>query len=277
MHCPPALLLLALAVPLLAQGKGGIGDLMVMPTRVVLEGRDRSAEVLLRNAGKGVCSYRVYFQEMRMLPTGAIEVIPKPEGSLTAADLVRFTPRQVQLGPGESQVVLIHLRLMEGVPEGEYRSHLVFQGLTPVDPPKPVLEDQLDEKTLAFDIKTMVSLSIPIIVRHGETHVEVALSQLVFHSAASPGGVPSLDLQMERKGNRSAQGEFKVDWLPASGRPRTVLPVLGGTIYTCLDSRSIHMDLSEGKGVEFKGGRLKVTFAFKDVKQVPVVSFLDLP
>ena len=38
-----ALILPALSLFLSAQPKGGAGDLMVMPTRVVLEGRERSA------------------------------------------------------------------------------------------------------------------------------------------------------------------------------------------------------------------------------------------
>lgn len=267
--------LLSCVLPLAAQSQGGVGDLMVMPTRVVLEGRERSAEVTLRNSGKGLCTYRIFFQEMRMLPSGKVELVPKPEGVLTAADLVRFTPKQVELAPGETQTIRVQLRLPEGLKDGEYRSHLVFQGLPPVEPPRPTTEGE--DKNLSFDIKTIVSLSIPVIVRHGVTTVAVDLSGFAFHPQAKAGEAPSLDLTLGRKGNRSVQGEFKVDWLPSSGRPRTLLPVAGTVLYTEVDARAMHLDLAEGKGLTLKGGRLKVTYTFRDVKQQPVVAYLDLP
>jgi P pilus assembly chaperone PapD len=266
--------LLAVATPLLrAQGKGGVGDLMVMPTRVVLEGRDRSAEVTLRNSGRESCTYRVFFQEMRMQPSGQVEIVPRQDGVLTAADLVRFTPRQVTLLPGEYQTVRVQLRKPEDLKDGEYRSHLVFQGIPPAEPPKPLVGE--DEKVLSFDIKTVVSLSIPVIVRHGQTEVAVAIRRLDFRPAAD-GALPALDVELLRKGNRGVQGEIKVDWLPASGRARTLVPVLGAVIYPELDSRTFHMDLGEAKGLDLRHGRLKVTFTYKDAKLPPVVAFQDL-
>jgi P pilus assembly chaperone PapD len=267
--------LLAFVLPLLAQGKGGVGDLMVMPTRVVLEGRERSAEITLRNSGKESCVYRIQMQEMRMLPSGQVEVMPKQDGVATATDLIRFTPKQVELAPGETQAIRIQLRKPEGLKDGEYRSHMVFQGLPPVEPPKPLLGQ--DDKALTFDIKTVISLSIPIIVRHGETSVAVAMSGLSFHPAPSPETAPFLEFTAERTGNRSVQGEYKVEWLPGSGPARTVLPVAGGVIYTDLARRPMHLNLTDGKGVPFAQGRLKVTYTYKDVKQRPVVATLDLP
>ena len=268
-------LALALAFsPLTAQGKGGLGDLMVMPTRVILEGRDRSAEIMLRNSGTEICTYRIFFQEMRMTPNGKVEVVPKEEGVLTATDLVMFTPKQVELLPGEIQTVRIHLRKPEGLKDGEYRSHMVFQGLPAVEPPKPMQAET--DNTVSFDIKTIVSISIPIIVRHGETSVSVNLSDMVFNNAPKPDESPSMDLTMARRGNRSVQGEFKVDWLPTSGKPKTILPIMGGVIYSELESRTMHLDFPEAKGLPIKDGKLKVTYTFKDIKQQPVVAFLDI-
>lgn len=261
--------------PLVAQGKGGVGDLMVIPTRVVLEGRDRSAEVTLRNSGTAPCTYRISFKEMRMLPSGEVEEFTKPDGVLAASDLVRFTPRQVDLAPGESQTVRIQVRLPEGLKDGEYRSHMVFQGLPPVAPTAPIQAG--DDKTLSFDIKTLFAISIPVIVRHGETSSTLALTDLAFHPAAKPDEAPGLDLRMVRTGNRSVQGEFKVDWIPQSGKPITLLPVAGGVIYPELDYRTVHMDLPEAKKLDLKGGRFSVTFTQKDGKQAPIVASLALP
>lgn len=265
-----------MAAPLFAQGKGSAGDLMIMPTRVILEGRTRSAEVVLRNTGTEACVYRVSFQEMQMNADGEVEAVPKVEGHLVASDLVRFTPKQVEIPPGKTQTVRIQLRKPEGLADGEYRSHMVFQGLPPVEAPRSLLQPE-ESKNVSFEIKTIVALSIPIIVRHGETSVSVELSALTYQPAVKPDEPPAMDLVLGRKGNRSVHGEFKVDWMPASGKVKNLLPVLGSVTYANLDSRRIHLVLPDAKGLQIRKGRLKVTYSYMDVKQAPVVAFLDVP
>ncbi len=48
----------------LAQAAGGV---MITPTRIVFEGRTRSAEVTVRNSGTASATYRISFKNMRML------------------------------------------------------------------------------------------------------------------------------------------------------------------------------------------------------------------
>ncbi len=265
-----------MALPLCAQSKGTAGDITIIPTRVVLEGRDRSAEVVLRNSGQQACVYRISFQEMQMTPAGTMEIVPKEEGTVMASDLIRFSPKQIEIPAGKSQTVRIQLRKPEGLADGEYRSHMVFQAMPPVEPPKPTsLPD--DNKNVYFDLKTLTSLAIPVIVRHGETTAAIDLSGISFHPSTKPNEAPSLDLTLGRKGNRSVQGDFKVDWVPSSGKTVTVLPTVTSVIYANLDSRSVHLILDEAKGLAIKQGKFKLTYSFKDMKQQPVVAFLDVP
>ena len=213
------------------RAKGGVGDLMVMPTRVIIENRDRSAEVALRNSGRAVCTYRISFREMRMVPSGKLEVVPKAEGGFSAADLVRFTPRQVELKPGETQTIRIQLRKPEGLKDGEYRSHLVFQGLPPVEPPKPTGRSRSQHHVLRYQ-----DCRFPIHPGDrppwgnpcggGARGPEPTIPSL---KADEP---PVLGLTLELvPGNRSVQGDFKVEWLPRSGRAKTVLPLAGVVLY----------------------------------------------
>lgn len=266
--------MLVMALPVAAQGGAGMGDLMIMPTRVVFEGRDRSAEVILRNAGLKPSTYRIFFQEMRMQDSGDLKEVPRTEGGLAASDLVRYSPRQVLLGPGESQTVRIQVRRQENLPDGEYRSHLVFMSLPPVEPARI---PQGEERTVNVNIQTLVALSIPVIVRQGETHATVSLSDLAFHPATGPQDHPSLDLRMALTGNRSLQGEFKVDWHPRSGRAGNLLPVAGAVIYPDVKSRTVHLDLTEAKGFALQDGRLQVTYTYTDTRQPPAVASLTLP
>ena len=254
----------------------GAGDLMVTPPRVVLDGRQRSAEVMLRNSGKGPCTYRVSWKEMRMRPDGKLEEAPKAEGAVTAADLVRCTPKQVTLGPGESQLVRLMARLPEGLKEGEYHSHLVFQTLPPALPPTPAGQDAA-KQGLSFGIQTLLAFSIPVFVRCGTTSGKVGLSHLALKPAEAPGQAPALELQLDRQGNQCVRGELTVDWQPASGRSRPVMSGFGAVIYPEIDACADRVVLDKAKDLKLAGGRLKVTFAYKDNPQPPEVAFLDVP
>jgi P pilus assembly chaperone PapD len=254
----------------------GAGDLMILPPRVILEGRQRGTEVMLRNAGKARCTYRIYWEEMRMLLDGKVEEAKKAEGSITASDLVRYTPKQVELGPGETQVVRLMVRLPEGLKDGEYRSHLVFQGLPPAQPPAPV-DQGPEKKNLSFNIQTILAFGIPVFVRHGETHAQIGMSHLALKPAAAPGQAPTLELQLDRQGNRSVQGELQVDWKPASGRSLTLASGRETVIYPEVDACAERVILDGVKDLQLAHGKLKVTFAYKDSKQPPEVAFLDVP
>ena len=62
-----------LAAPLSA----GVGDLLVAPTRIVLDGR-KGTEVILNNIGDDAATYRVSVEFRRMTPDGALDVVTTP-------------------------------------------------------------------------------------------------------------------------------------------------------------------------------------------------------
>ncbi|MCE1229321.1 MAG: fimbria/pilus periplasmic chaperone, partial [Firmicutes bacterium] len=183
------------------------GNLSLMPTRVVLEGRLRSEEIMLRNAGKGTVTYRILFKEMAMDENGEVQERPRKEGETTAADLIRFSPRQVELRPGEMQTVRVQLRKPEGLPNGEYRSHLLFQAVPPPEPPTPPSTET--EKKLSVKVTTVLGISIPIIVRHGDTKGKISLADLRYWQPNRPDVPPVLSMRMIREGNRSLSGDVK--------------------------------------------------------------------
>ena len=49
----------------------GVGDLLVAPTRIVLDGR-RGTEVILNNIGDDVATYRISAELRRMTPDGKL-------------------------------------------------------------------------------------------------------------------------------------------------------------------------------------------------------------
>lgn len=252
------------------------GGVVLMPSRVVLEGRERAVEVMLKNGGVTPASFRVSLKEMEMLPNGKLQGREKKQGEITAADLVRFSPRQVDLAPGESQIVRFQLRKPENLPEGEYRSHALFQGIPPAKPAEPITEDA--EKRLSFSITQVMGISIPVIVRHGETRASIKLSGLRYWQPDVPNAVPVISLFLERTGNRSVVGDMRAT-VESGGKVAkgTLLVELRGTgVYTNLDRREVHLPMYFAKDGKLKGARIKVAFTATDLKMAPEVAYLDL-
>ena len=253
----------------------GEGDLMVLPTRVVLEGRERSAEVFLKNYGSEKATYRVFFREMRMTPEGTLENRDKAPEEQTAADVIRYSPRQVELAPGETQVVRIQVRIPEGLPAGEYRSHLNFQAVPKAAPPS--LAPMENDKAVHFKLIPIYGISIPVIVRHGEVVAEGGISAIrCFQDAKLAAGATILEFKFDRKGNRSLLADVTVT-VDSGGplKPGTLLQEAKGVaVYNGLDFRLIRMPLlGAPKGTQLNATRLKIVLTYRDLKKPPVVAF----
>lgn len=255
----------------------GAGDLMLVPTRVILEGRQRGCEVVLKNIGKVKATYRIHFKEMRMDPNGDLKDREKSAGEVNAADLVRFSPRQVELEPGESQTVRLQVRKPAELPEKEYRSHMVFQGVPPAEPPPP--PQQEGSKEISFKITPVYGIAIPVIIRHGDTQAEVKLTHLSYRPADTDKMPPLVTLRLERAGNRSVLGDFEATVESGTGfkKGASLMVMKGVAVYPDIPYREVMVPLRVEAGRSLKGARLKITYTPKDIKKSPVSEFLDIP
>lgn len=72
----------------------GAGDMVVSPTRIVFEGRDRSAQVTIANRGTATSVFRISFLEMAMEETGQlVHLEDGVERPTSAKSLIRYAPR----------------------------------------------------------------------------------------------------------------------------------------------------------------------------------------
>ena len=62
--------------------KAGVGDLLVAPTRIVLDGR-KGAEVILNNIGDEPATYRVSIEFRRMTEDGGLVDVDRAAGRRT--------------------------------------------------------------------------------------------------------------------------------------------------------------------------------------------------
>ena len=224
---------LALAAPLMAlaasPADAGVGDLLVAPTRIVLNG-SRGTEIILNNIGEDVATYRVSAELRRMTPEGKLEDVATPnEQEKAARDMVLFAPRRVTLPPNQPQAIRLSARAPDGLPDGEYRIHLLFRA---IPAPQPVAAPQKVDG-VAFQLRPIYGVTIPVIVRLGTLEAKAALSNI---RKVTDGGKPAISLDISRSGNRSTFGEIRVY---KAGVAEPIATVAGIAVYTEIGQRSV--------------------------------------
>src|SRR5918997_1600070 len=112
----------------------GIGDLLVAPTRLVLDGR-RGTEVILNNIGDEPATYRVSVEFRRMTADGRLVDVTEPSAEdKLAQEMIVYAPRRVTLAPHQPQSIRIAARAPAGLADGEYCVHLLFRAVPPANP-----------------------------------------------------------------------------------------------------------------------------------------------
>ena len=73
--------------------QAGIGDLLVAPTRIILDG-GKGAEIVLNNIGDEPATYRISTEFRRMNPDGSLVDVTTPtDRDKAAEDMIIFAPR----------------------------------------------------------------------------------------------------------------------------------------------------------------------------------------
>ena len=251
-------LLLMLLVLLISEAAFAQGNLLITPRRVVFEGNKSSQEINLANTGQDSATYSVSFVQYRMTESGSFEQIEEPDaGQLFADKMIRYFPRSVTLAPGEAQMVRMQLRRSGDMQPGEYRSHMYFRAV-----PKESalgLEDQLEDTTaIGIRLTPIFGITIPVIVRAGDTESTVSLNKLSVADMSDSTAL--LKLVFNREGNRSVYGDLTVDYEPERGASIEVGLVRGIAVYTPNQTRQFQMELKMPEGVDFSNGKLVVRY-----------------
>lgn len=233
----------------------------VAPKAILFQDRQRSAEVTLMNKSTVPVTYRVFFKNMRMLENGRLVQVKNPEGGEQFADkLIRYSPRQVTVPGGGSQSVRLVVRKPSNLPAGEYRSHLVFRALPPPDTGADIEQKATNPGEIEIKMVTVLSLSIPITVWHGETSATAQLSDLSIKPGDGDKIPPQLILKVKRQGNRTASGNLSVIYRLENGDELEVGRINGLAVYFPLPARTARVRLNLPDGVTLNGGELHVTY-----------------
>jgi hypothetical protein len=241
-----------IATPAAAQG-----DLLVAPTRVVLDSR-RSTEVVLNNIGERAATYRISLEIKRMNDQGRLETIEVPaytEAERSMQDMLVFSPRRVTLPPNQPQIIRLSARLPEGLADGEYRGHLLFRAVPDARPATPDGNVEVSSGGVAISLVPIYGVTIPVIVRRGQLSATAALANPRIGEETP--GRPMFSIDINRQGSRSLYGEIIVS---VPGRAEPVIVARGVAVYTELGRRTLNLAISPEQVALLRGQPVTIRY-----------------
>ncbi|MDT8401928.1 MAG: hypothetical protein RQ743_09550 [Bacteroidales bacterium] len=237
----------------------GQGDLLITPRRLVFDGSTRSIDLNLANTGNDSATYAISLIQIRMTEEGQFETITEPDPGQRFADrFIRFFPRSVTLAPNEAQVIKVQVTRRSELEEGEYRSHFYFRA---VPDQKPLGEEGAVQVTdeISVQLVPVFGITIPVIIRMGESTTSVTLSDLDFRMFNNTD--PRLEITFNRSGNMSVYGNLTVDHISPSGSITQVGIANGIAVYTPNTKRKFILNLSKTEEVDYSKGKLKISYS----------------
>ncbi|HPW78179.1 MAG: hypothetical protein BWX62_00704 [Bacteroidetes bacterium ADurb.Bin037] len=261
-----------IALPSFAQG-----NLLITPRRVVFDGSRRVMELNLANTGQDTTRYNISFLQYRMTEAGDFEEITEPDPGQNFADQhIRFFPRSVTLGPSEAQTVRMQVVGRERLDPGEYRSHIYFRAV-PNEVALGEEDPNQDSTSVSVRLIPIFGITIPVIIRVGESDSQVYLSDLVMEKEENERLY--LNMVFNRSGKMSIYGDLTVTHVAPNGTETQVGMVNGIAVYTPNTIRKFRIQLNNHLGVDYNTGKLLVSYcAQSDLKpETYATAQLQLP
>ncbi len=240
-------------------------ELIITPTRIVLDGNQRYATVNVKNSGDGTGHYRIELIDATMQEDGSVKL--RDDGSrdpFSALDTLSISPRSMTLKADEYQTVRILVKNPDALQEGEVRSHLKVK----------MTENDLDantgapsKETAAIAIKPKLAMVIPIIVRRGQTDYHVTINDLKLEPGATTHAdknAAQLHITFGMNGNRSVLGDVKIIHVGGDGKETLIKFFPGVAIYRGTQKRELAVPLETPDGLNLRSGKIIVTYSAQE-------------
>ena len=238
-------------------------QVLLYPTRLVLENNERNAVFGIKNTGNATGGYRVELVDMHMGEEGSVEQLKAEQTEpFSARKFIRISPRSITLEPGQDQNIRILIRSPESLEAGEYRTHVK---VTLVENNLYAREEEAKDsptKDITVTIKPRLSLIVPLIIRHGETRYSTTIEKASVRYVIDAKGKksPYADLVLTRKGNRSSMGDIDIDYINEQGKRYKIKHLVGLPIYRPTERRKISLPLEVPSGLVIGKGTLHITY-----------------
>ncbi|TLX47087.1 molecular chaperone [Pseudoalteromonas phenolica] len=227
-------------------------NILISPTRVAFEERQRAERLIVVNNSDKVQSYRLSWQERAALSEGGYRDL---EGihDKSLSSMVRMSPSQIRLAPGQKQIIKLSVRRTKTLAPGEYRSHLLLSAL-------PLEQTSSGGKGINIDIQ--VNYSLPIILRVERETPVVSLTGLDLKRAEEN---DTLKISMAKQGKFSSFGRVEAFFTPSGKAEKQRIGIIENySIHSELERALLPMTLLNGYRLSGTG---KLTLKYSGQKE----------
>ena len=214
-----------------------------------------------------------------MTPDGSIVAVDKApaaeqERLKSATGWIRYSPRQMTLGPHESQTVRLQARPPAGTAPGEYRTHFSVSATPPANAGTDIeaAATGVEDKNLRIRITPVYGILIPIIVRTAELPADASIGEVQLVKGASRQGI---GFTIHRTGERSLYGGIEV-FLLGSGSPAKVASIRGLGVYGEIDHRNVVLPLDPKGPAVGPGSKLKIVYTDDELNPGKVLAETEI-
>jgi len=162
-----------------------------------------------------------------------VDVTTPSDADKKAQDMIVYAPRKVTLAPHEPQAIRIVARAAQGLPDGEYRVHMLFRAIPPATPVAQTPGEQ--PKGVQFKLTPVYGVTIPVIVRLGNLQASAGIANVQLEKKD---GAPAIGLDLTRQGTRSTYGEVRV---LKAGYKDPIAVMKGVAVYTEVGKRHVSL------------------------------------
>lgn len=131
------------------------------------------------------------------------------------------------------------VRKPKNLPEGEYRTHMVFQTLPEQ---KANILDELASDEVGVSVQPIIEISIPVIIRHGSLQAGIRLEDANLMD-------DKMKFTLKREGNRSVYGDVEIFINSGPQKDTRVGFVRGLAVYYPNSLRYMAIPLNTPEGV----------------------------
>ncbi|MFY8328937.1 molecular chaperone [Pseudoalteromonas sp. ZZD1] len=252
-------LTLVLVFSFILLSQNALADLLISPTRISFDERQRTAKVTVINTSKEYKTYRVIWSEKQSTATGGYITLPEPTDT-SLSSMTRLSPKQMRLAPGEKQTVKIAIRKPKDLAAGEYRSHLLFQALP----------NENTKNKSSIKINMIMSYSIPVVMRENAELPTVVIEQAKVIKKTDTQRM-QFNLKMNRSTKFSSYGKLSAYYKSDANSPEEKVAEIGNlSIFSDVKNADVTLSLFSDKNITKPGS---VSFKYTGADEYADVIF----
>lgn len=230
----------------------------ILPRKIVMESRDRSAEITVMNLFDKPSMMRVSIIHYRQNEDGAYTRLDQPlSDDFDPETIARFSPRQFILSPGGRQKIRLSLRKPADLPQGEYRFHVLVTRYDVNDD-----SNSGSSEGASIQLKMNMGVAIPVVVRQGNLDVSAKMENIrIIPASEAESGRPELGLTILRDGSAGSIGELQAFWTSKGAKSRKIGEITNMNVFSEINRRDVALPLEE---LPLGAGQLRLIYTNDD-------------